>query len=251
MRARHRLLLDHAAVPAAQTRMPGTVIELERLTGDLLRFVLAKPPGFTFLPGDSVRLEVEGVRRRYSILSAPHEPHLEFFVELVPGGRMSAHFRTLRQGSRLTIAAEARKGLRLDGAARRHLMLATVTGINPFVSILRDAVHRGRRGLGCVVIHGASYHDEFGYRAELRALAETRPDLLFYVPTVSRPEEERNRLWRGATGRVEMQVDALRTRFDLTPADTAVYACGNPGMIDGVRQKFEGLGYRFYEEAYK
>lgn len=250
--ARRRMAFPPSRDDAApQTgEAPGTVVDLQRPTDDLMRFTIVRPKGFTFRPGDSVRLDMAGVRRRYTIVSAPHEPHLEFFVELVPGGRMSGHLATLRPGARITVAGPAKGGLALDPKARRHLMLATVTGVNPFVSILRDAVHGGRTSTPCVLVHGASHHDEFGYRAELEALAAARPDLLTYRPTVSRPDDPRNRGWRGATGRVDAHIDDLRARLALSPADTAVYACGNPAMIDGVRGRLGDLGYRVHSESY-
>jgi ferredoxin-NADP reductase len=229
---------------------PGTVLTLDRVTPDLVRLTVARPPGFAFEPGQSTRLEIDGVRRRYTIVSAPHEPDLEFFIELVPGGRMSERLRALRPGGRVALSGKAGGGIALDRTAARHLMLATVTGVNPFVSILRDAMHRGRRDLGCVLVHGASYADELGYRAELQRLAAARPDLLTYVPTVSRPADPRNAGWRGATGRADALIDEARSRFGMTAADTAAYACGNPGMVDAAAYRLAALGFAVRTERY-
>lgn len=246
------------AVPAAppsrraaqDDRDGATVLRVVRPTPDLVHVTLARPAGFTYRAGQSVRLALGGVRRRYTLVSAPHEPALELFVELVPGGPMSAHWRTLRPGDRVAVAGAAKDGLALAGGARRHLMVATVTGVNPFVSLLRDAVHRGVRDLGGVLVHGASFADELGYRDELTALAAARPDLLVYVPTVSRPGEPRNAGWAGAQGRVDAQLGAVVARHALAPATTAAYACGNPAMVDGVQAQLAGLGYAVHVERY-
>lgn len=263
-RARARQRLTTAAAPLPRRREApslergdavsagdaGTVLALDRPTPDLLRLQLAKPPGFTHSAGQSVRLALGGVRRRYTPVSAPHETALELFIELVPGGPMSERWRTVRVGDRVTIAGAAKGGIELVADAGRHLMIATVTGVNPFVSLLRDAVHRGRRDLACILVHGASYADELGYRDELEALAAARPDLLTYVPTVSRPGETRNAGWRGAQGRAEAHVDALRARHGLTPATTAGYACGHPAMVDAVERHLRGLGFAVRVERY-
>ncbi|MCW5893130.1 MAG: ferredoxin--NADP reductase [bacterium] len=226
------------------------VLRLERPTPDLLRVVLARPPGFTYRAGQSVRLVLGGVRRRYTLVSAPHERDLELFVELVPGGPMSERWRALRPGDAVGLAGAAKDGLALAPDARRHLMLATVTGVNPFVSLLRDAVERGRRDLGCVLVHGASYADELGYADELAALAAARPDLLVYLPTISRPGEARNAGWTGAQGRAEAHLDAAVARHGLAPATTAAYACGHPAMIDGVQGRLGELGFTVQVERY-
>lgn len=238
---------SEAAVPDASS---GSVLAADWIAPELLRLKVARPPGFTFSPGESTRLELDSVRRRYTIVSAPHEPVLEFFIELVPGGRMSQRLASLRAGTRIILPSSARGGISLDRDKARHLMLATVTGVNPFVSILRDAAHHARRNLHCLLVHGASYADEFGYRDELEALAAARPDLLTYVPTVSRPAEPRNAGWQGETGRADALIDRMITRFGLDPADTAAYACGNPGMVEAARQRLGGLGYAVRTERY-
>ncbi|SOD98138.1 FAD-binding oxidoreductase [Caenispirillum bisanense] len=237
-----------AAAPTGAA--PGTVLTLDAPTPDLRRFTVAKPSGFSYAPGQSVRLELEGTRRRYTMVSAPHEPALEFLVELVPGGRMSARLRGLRPGAAIGIAGDPKGGIALDTGAKRHLMLATVTGVNPFVSILRDAVRRGRTDLRVVLVHGASYADEFGYNEELSALAAAHPGLLTYIPTVSRPDEPRNAGWRGARGRADALIEAVIARHSLAPADTTAYACGNTGMVETAAARLGGLGYRVRTETY-
>ncbi len=239
-----------ASGPGSRTAAAGTVLAIERLGADLLRFALARPAGFDYRPGQSVKLELGGLRRRYTMVSAPHEPHLEFFVELVPGGRMSARLLALRRNDRVGIGGSPKAGIALETKARRHLMLATVTGVNPFVSILRDARHCGARDLQAILVQGASFADEFGYRAELEGLAVARPDLLAYFPTISRPGEARNAGWAGATGRADARIDETVARFRLRPADTAVYACGNPGMVDTARQRLTERGFAVRTERY-
>lgn len=229
---------------------PGTVLTLEAVTHDLIRFTVVRPPDLTYAPGQSLRLELEGTRRRYTMVSAPHEAALEFFVELVPNGRMSEKLRRLRPGAKVGIAGGAKGGIVLDDKARRHLMLATVTGVNPFISILRDALHHRRADLQAVLVHGASFGDEFGYRAELEAVAAANPSLLTYIPTVSRPEDARNAAWRGARGRADTHIEAAIARHGLTPADTTAYACGHPGMVQTAAARLGALGYQVRTETY-
>lgn len=238
------------AEPAVRSGAPGTVLTLQAVTHDLIRFTVAKPPGLVYTPGQSLRLELEDTRRRYTMVSAPHEPVLEFFVELVPNGRMSAKLRRLRPGMQVGIQGGAKGGIALDGAVKRHLMLATVTGVNPFVSILRDAVHTGRSDLKAVLVHGASFGDEFGYRAELEAMAAAHPGLLTYIPTVSRPDDARNAAWKGARGRADTHIEALIARHGLSPADTTAYACGHPGMVETAAARLGALGYKVRTETY-
>jgi NAD(P)H-flavin reductase len=117
--------------------------------------------------------------------------------------------------------------------------------------MLRDHEHRAPTGpRRFIVLHGASYGNELGYREELTALAERRPETVAYLPTVSRPENARNADWAGARGRVESQVAAAFARFGLTPANTAVFACGHPEMVRNVAGDCRRRGFTAYTEAF-
>ncbi|WP_328185907.1 FAD-binding oxidoreductase [Marinobacter sp. OP 3.4] len=236
-------------VPPANTSDAVPVIERREVTPDLIVFRASRPAGFGFSPGQSVKVGLGDLRRSYSIVSAPHEPFLEFFVELTPGGRMSERLQGLQVGDSLTLGTP-KGGLRFEDGVQNHLMIATVTGINPFISMVRDYLHRGLRGHRLLLMHGASYQDEFGYREELAALAKAHPNLLTYLPTVSRPDEARNQGWTGHTGRVDTLVEDVLEHHGLSPRDTLVYACGHSGMLDAVAGQVQPLGFRLETESY-
>jgi NAD(P)H-flavin reductase len=129
-------------------------------------------------------------------------------------------------------------------------MIATVTGIAPFVAMLRDVFHREQRRARFIVLQGASHQDEFGYAAELQRMNAAHPEVLTYVPVVSRPESERNYGWSGPVGRVHTFVEILIDRFRLAPCATAAYACGHPGMIEEVKKRLAPRGFPIREERY-
>lgn len=227
----------------------GKVIELRKVTSDLIVFKVSRPPEFRFVAGQSVKVGLGELRRSYSIVSAPHEPFLEFFIELVPGGRMSEQMRRMQVGDQLDLGTP-KGGLRFDDKFPHQLMVATVTGINPFVSMLRDYLHSGRRGHHFHLMHGASFQTEFGYRDELEALAAAHVNLLTYVATVSRPYEAANRNWTGSAGRVDTLVDAYLVDAGLTNSNTLTYACGHSGMLEAVAQQLQPREFRLETESY-
>jgi ferredoxin-NADP reductase len=217
----------------------------------LVSLQLSRPAGFDYRPGQHVKMGLPDLLRTYSLVSAPHEDHLEFFVELFPDGRLSSRLATLAPGAAMALGSRAKGKLALDGSRRNQLMVATVTGIAPYVSMLRDhfngpdgAEHR------FVVLHGASHADEFGYAGELDALARAHPGRLTYIPTVSRPASPRNAAWRGARGRVDAHLGALITRLGLHAGDTAAFACGNPDMVRNVAGDLRRRGFPTYTEPF-
>lgn len=144
----------------------------------------------------------------------------------------------------------------LDTSRHYHLMAATVTGVGPYVSIVRDQLRALREGTldtpqPMLIVHGASRSWEFGtYLDELHTLAETT-EWFNYVPTVSRPWEDPD--WEGERGRVE---DVLRKHLDAAPFpvdDTAAYTCGHPQMIENAQGILRRTGFpeeAIHEEKY-
>ncbi|MBI4161937.1 MAG: ferredoxin--NADP reductase [Acidobacteria bacterium] len=228
------------------------VVERHDITGDL--FILKLKPGapFTFRPGQYTTLGLDGVERAYSIVSAPHEPLIEVFVELVPPpeGKLTPRMHRLEPGDRMAIRPRGKGVFTLAPDRPDQLMVATVTGIAPFISMVRDRLHRGENDLRFLLLHGASYQDEFAYRPEMESLARRFPGRVVYIPTVSRPAEARNRGWAGLAGRVNTLVESQVERFHLRPESTRAYACGHPGMIRDVQERLGRSGFEVKEEKY-
>lgn len=220
---------------------------MEQLTSSLRVLRVVRPRQLRFEAGQYLKVGVAGHRSgSFSIASAPHEEHVELCIELVAGGRLTPVLFRLRPGDHVELPDRAKGSLRLDPSARTHLMVATVTGIAPLRSLLRDALHRGVRG-SFVVLHGASHADELPYADELRSLADGEARVT-YVPTVSRPADPRSSAWRGETGRVDAV--AVRHAAALDPATTHVYATGNSGMIANVRSSLGGAGFAVSTEKF-
>ena len=242
--------IKEMAVAVEPGRHQVPLIARREMSDNLVIFKVARPTDFQFIPGQHVKLGIGSLQRRYSIVSAPHEPFLEFFVELVPTGTMSTRLRHLTVGDRLTLDKKARGKLTLDSHFPKQLMLATVTGVNPFISILRAHLYERRHGQRFYLLHGASYQDEFGYRDELTQLAEAHPEVLTYIPTISRPAEARNASWTGERGRVDAIVTNYQKQLALTPDATTCYACGHPAMVDKMESLFTSQGYSVKVERY-
>ena len=228
------------------------ILKRRDLTADLWLIWVEKPEDFAFKPGQYCTIGSNGFERPYSIVSAPHEDLLELFIELVPppDGVLTPELWAVGVGDSVTIRPKAKGIFTMDPKYPNQLLVSTVTGIVPYVSIIRDYLHHGRQGHHFYVLQGASYSDEFAYDKELERLSRLHPEIVTFVPTVSRPHEEQSRAWRGETGRVNLIVERYAKEFGLAPEDTLTYACGHPGMIEDVKSRMIPKGYEVKEERF-
>ena len=200
---------------------------------------------FNFLAGQYATLGVETggkrLERAYSLCSSPYEDALEFFVERVHGGELSPLLHAMDKGSPLLLRrfAKGRFTLDLRSGRKNHLLLATVTGVAPFVSYVRTVYADWKKGGTAMpgehrffCVQGASRAHEFGYRSELEKYAE-EASWFKYVPTVSRPWEDPE--WVGERGRVDDVIRKHVELWGLKPAETTAYLCGHPSMVENGR----------------
>ena len=213
-----------------------------------------------FKPGQYATLGIEDgtrvVERPYSIVSSPAEEEIEFFFELVPHGGLTPALHAFQVGDAVLMRRQAKGLFVLDvkSGRKRHYMVSTVTGVAPYVSMVRTLARQADAGETVdhelVLLQSASRSWELAYGEELEALAR-RFNWLRYIPTVSRPWEDPS--WKGEVGRAE---DVLRKHLDgdgLVPADTTAYLCGHPEMIANAKGILQRRGFpkeSIHEELY-
>tara|TARA_B100001245_G_C22874553_1_gene420577 strand:- start:798 stop:1514 length:717 start_codon:yes stop_codon:yes gene_type:complete len=228
------------------------IMERRNITEDLFVIKLKPEVEFKFKPGQYATLGSNGIERAYSIASSPEEPLLEIFIELVPPpeGQLTPLLWELNEGESVTIRPRAKGIFTMDSKYSNQLMVSTVTGVAPFVSMLRLYIAQQGAGNTFHIIQGASYYDEFTYKDELEKIASECPNLLSYTATISRPDEEKNRGWRGDKKRANLIVEDYIQEHNFSTEDTLVYVCGHPGMIEDVKDKLMPKGYTVKEERF-
>ena len=123
-----------------------TITGVRPWTDSLFSIRTTRDRGYRFVPGQFARLGVRAaaedaiVWRAYSIASAAHDEHLEFFSVVVPGGQFTSRLSQLKAGDEVFVERRSYGFLTTDRfeAGRDLWMLATGTGLAPFLSILHD-----------------------------------------------------------------------------------------------------------------
>jgi ferredoxin--NADP+ reductase len=216
------------------------------------------PVGWTlpeFEPGQYVAVGLLGAARRSPIAEAEAEPpppdkllwraysiasssrareYVELYANLVDSGQLTPRLFALEPGDRLFLKPAIKGRFTLDEVPPgAHLaLIATGTGLAPYMSMLRSALDcSGPRRVA--VLLGARHARDLGYHDELLALARRCPGFSYHA-IISRPEEETT-VWSGPVGYVQDLWRAGRVTHAFgtapTPSNTHVFLCGNPEMI--------------------
>lgn len=229
-----------------------TLLDVQPLTPSLFSLRTTRDPGFRFRSGQFARLGVtkaDGsvVWRAYSMVSSPYDEYLDFFSIVVPGGEFTSELSRLSEGDNLLIDRQAFGFLTLDRFVdgRDLWLLATGTGIAPFVSILQD-FEAWERFDSIKLVYSVREAKELAY-LDLIAGLEQREYLAHYagklqfIPVVTRKPHP-GALTERITTLIENGELEQAAGLALTPEHSRVMLCGNPQMIDDTRQVLKQRG---------
>lgn len=257
------------------------IVGIRYWTPTLLSFTTTRPLELNYLPGQYARLalQVDGrlIWRAFSFVSAPEEELLEFVAVVVPDGLFTSRLRELQAGDVLYIEHENYGFLTADRFTDGEdlWMLATGTGIGPFISMLRDAQvwTQFRRIL---LVHGVRNDADRIYRDDLlqwqSASAKERATLsLIHCISGLRQEERGNKRGNDVGQRHSQSthtggdlggilgehtlIGRLTDAWDtghleaaagrpVTAEHSRVMLCGNPLMIEAMRARLHARGMK-------
>jgi ferredoxin--NADP+ reductase len=185
------------------------------------------------------------IRRAYSIASeSKADEYLEFYLTVVMSGELTPRLFNLKIKDRVYVGPKAVGVFTLAKAPGKHiLMIGTGTGLAPYMSMLRSELEcNGSRQF--VIVHGARFSWDLGYRTELTGLARHCKNF-HYIPVITRPKEDVT--WQGRSGYLQNLIASgaieEETGLPLTPDNFDIYLCGNPGMIETVIWWAEARGF--------
>jgi ferredoxin--NADP+ reductase len=240
--------LPDAPAPKFTTQRITTI---RRRTPALVTFSTTRDAAFQFTPGHYARLGLgepgAEIWRPYSIASAADADRLDFQLTLVPNGAFCSLFDTLAEGDPIHVDTRAFGFLTLAqlAAGGTLWLLATGTGLAPFISMLMDD-GTWRQHDRVVLVHSVRHASELMTDASEAAMAtrsDTEQARFVYLPVVTReavPGALNARLGELLrSGALEQAAGAA-----LNAEQGRAMLCGNPEMIKEMRAllKERGMG---------
>jgi len=230
-----------------------TVLRVQHWDERVFSFSTTRDPGFRFDNGQFVMigLPVEGrpLMRAYSIASANHEEALEFLSIKVPDGPLTSRLQHIQVGERVLVGLKPTGTLLISDLkpGRNLYLLATGTGLAPFMSIIQDPATYERFSK-VVLLHGVRYSSELAYHDYIlndlpqhEFLGGLGKEQLLYYPTVTREIfEHRGRLpdllRRGKVAE-DLGLDNLDAQHDRA------MICGSPAMLKDLSALLDEIGF--------
>lgn len=231
------------------------ITDVRPWTDSLFSFRTTRDRGYRFVPGQFARLGVRDaehdtvVWRAYSIASAAHDEHLEFFSVVVPGGAFTSRLSKLRQGDEILVERRSYGFLTTDRfeAGKDLWMLATGTGLAPFLSILHDfATWENYDNL--ILVQSVRTQSELAYEDLIRSFDKSEYYAEFarklrYARIVTRepvPGTLRERVTKLLASGVLEENIGLKLDHDRS----RIMLCGNPEMVEDSRKVLTERGFR-------
>lgn len=229
------------------------VLDVRHWTDAYFSFTVTRDDGFRFDNGQFVMigLMVNGkpLMRAYSIASANWEEHLEFFSIKVQDGPLTSRLQHIRPGDELMLSRKPTGTLLISDVhpGRNLYLLATGTGLAPFLSIIKDPATY-ERYQRVILMHGVRNIEDLAYRDYLERemprhefLGETIQRQFLYYPAVSREAFRHH-------GRITTLFDNGRCQADLgieglDPKHDRAMICGSPQMLADFRKILDGRGF--------
>ena len=198
-------------------RYEARVRERIQLSADAFELSLERPAGFSFLPGQGIKLSIdEGLEREYSLIGKLDDDHLSICFNVVTNGALSPLLARLEAGARVSFSGP-HGYFTFQYKGGHPVFVATGMGIAPFVAMVRAGTK------GFTLLHGASTVDGLYYRKTVQPAASK------YVACITRESGMRGEdPWR-YSGRVS---DFLRKILAAGIYD--FYASGAREMVRDV-----------------
>jgi ferredoxin--NADP+ reductase len=226
--------------------LEGRVVENRHWTQSLYSLRVTGPV-LDFRAGQFVRIALdvggERIARPFSFVNPPDDPLLEFYGVIVPEGPLSPSLALLRPGDVLYYADNPTGFLVLAEVppAETLWLLATGTGIAPFLSILRtEAPWQTYRRV--ILVHAARHANELVYRDVIDAARRQRGDQFLYVTFVSREEHAGSLAGRIPAAIRDGRLEAAAETFAAERSQFML--CGNPDMVKDVTAALVERGLR-------
>ncbi len=214
------------------------ILQIESLTHDVKRFVLEKPAGYKFNPGQATDISInEGKYKKelrpFTFTSLNEDPFIEFIIKSYPVAEYPNHqgftekLHTLNPGDELIIRSPW-GAIKYKGSG---VFIAGGAGITPFIAILRQ-LNKTKEINSSTLIFSNKTAGDIILEKELRAIF-TKQGKLFL--TLTREKK---------AGYEEGRVDGDFIKKRIRDFSQKFYLCGPRELVSNINKALANFGVK-------
>ncbi|KAK2640970.1 hypothetical protein Ddye_022733 [Dipteronia dyeriana] len=163
--------------------------------------------------------------------------YFELVIKMYPQGRMSHHFRQLREGDYLAVKGPKGRFKYQPGQVRAFGMLAGGTGITPMFQVARAILENPDDKTDIHLVYANVTFEDILLKEEMDNLADSFPNRFKVYYVLNQPPEG----WEGGIGFVSKEM--IQTHCPAPAPDIKILRCGPPPMNKAMAAHLNDLGY--------
>lgn len=208
------------------------------------RFALPKPTAVLGLPIGQ-HISCRGKDSTGEDVIKPYTPttldidvgYFELVIKMYPQGRMSHHFREMREGDYMAVKGPKGRFSYEPGQVRAFGMIAGGSGITPMFQVARSILEDQTDRTKLHLIYANVTSDDILLKEELEGLAKIYPSRFKVYYVLNQPPEG----WTGGVGFVSQEM--IKEHLPGPAYDIQILRCGPPPMNKAMAAHLEALGY--------
>jgi len=230
----------------------GEVVSVKHWTESLYSIKISAPK-VKFIAGQYAKISLiidnKEVERPYSFVNSPNEPILEIYSVSVPNGPLSTALQKLKKGDQINISPNGNGFLILNEVpkVKNIWMLATGTGIGPYLSILKTE-DSWKNFEKVILVHAVRHNKELTYQKTIKDLKEKYGEKFIYITFVSREKVENS-----LSGRIPQSINngslEKKANIKILPSNSHIMMCGNPEMLKDTTIELKKIGLKKHRRS--
>ncbi|WP_343152720.1 FAD-binding oxidoreductase [Buchnera aphidicola] len=215
------------------TWIKAKVLKIKKWNHNLFSLIL-NAPICPFIPGQYTKLLLNRnnkVQRAYSYVNSPNNTNIEFYIVLVPKGKITPFLYNLKVNEEINISKESFGFFTTREIPNKEIlwMFSTGTAIGPYLSILQNKkeVLQFKK---IVLIHAVRYYEDLNYLPLIDNIKKKYKDRFHFISITSR-EKNKNSIFGRIPQLIENKSIEKKIGLNLEKKTSHVMLCGNPGMV--------------------
>jgi hypothetical protein len=205
------------------------IIEIEHVTNDVIRFIVQKPKGYKFTPGQATEVSINtpaltNETQPFTFTSLNDNEHLEFTIKIYDKhDGFTNELEKLKEGDELIIS-DAWGAIEYKGEG---VFIAGGAGVTPFIAILRQLYAENKIANNKLIFTNKTENDII-LKKELDEILGKN-----FINTLTDEKKE---------GYENRMIDMTFLKEKISDFNQYFYVCGPPAFVEAISEDLISLG---------